>query len=203
MDTRAPRVAGSRGKRKKENSDELIPSILEPDGSTKEYRKNWARLIQKIYETDPLCCPRCSGKMKVISVIEDEDVIKKILKHLGLWEVKPRPPPKAIGPPKTVEHHIDYSVSQFPASDKWLYVDPVYPEIFPSWFFSKGRDRWTPILGFLRFHAFSVQSSPRCCLHSHSLARPRSPFEAHEIKPQHPAAKFFLIHKAISTILPP
>ncbi len=122
----------SRGKRKKENSDELIPSILEPDGSTKEYRKNWARLIQKIYETDPLCCPRCSGKMKVISVIEDEDVIKKILKHLGLWEVKPRPPPKAIGPPKTVEHHIDYSVSQFPASDKWLYVDPVYPEIFPS-----------------------------------------------------------------------
>ena len=70
--------------------------------------------------------------MKVISMIEDEDVIKKILKHLGLWEVKPRPPPKAIGPPITVEHHIDYSVSQIPASDNWLYVDPVYPEIVPS-----------------------------------------------------------------------
>jgi hypothetical protein len=26
--------------------------------------------------------------MKVISVIEDEDVIKKILKHLGLWPVE-------------------------------------------------------------------------------------------------------------------
>ena len=43
---------------------------------------------------DPLTCPKCSGKMKVISVIEDQDVIKKILKHLGLWEVKPRPPPR-------------------------------------------------------------------------------------------------------------
>jgi hypothetical protein len=28
-------------------------------------------------------------------VIEDEEVIKKILKHLGLWERKARPPPKA------------------------------------------------------------------------------------------------------------
>jgi hypothetical protein len=52
----------SRGKRKKEDNVELIASILEPDGSSKEYRQNWARLIQKIYETDPLCCPRCSGR---------------------------------------------------------------------------------------------------------------------------------------------
>ena len=49
----------SRGKRKKSDQDELIPSILEPDGSSKEHRKNWARLIQKFYETDPLTCVRC------------------------------------------------------------------------------------------------------------------------------------------------
>jgi hypothetical protein len=50
----------------------------------KEYRKNWSRLIQKIYEVDPLTCPKCQGRMKIISFIEDEEVIKKILKHLGL-----------------------------------------------------------------------------------------------------------------------
>jgi hypothetical protein len=38
----------SRGKRKKQDQDGMIPSILEPDGSSKEHRKNWARLIQKI-----------------------------------------------------------------------------------------------------------------------------------------------------------
>ena len=38
----------ARGKRKKNEQDELIPSILEPDGSSGEYKRNWARLIQKI-----------------------------------------------------------------------------------------------------------------------------------------------------------
>jgi predicted Zn-dependent peptidase len=37
--------------------------------------------------------------MKIISFIEDEEVIKKILKHFGLWEVKARPPPKVKAPP--------------------------------------------------------------------------------------------------------
>ena len=119
----------SRGKRKKHNQDEWIPCILEPEGPTREYKKNWARLIQKIYEVDPLTCPKCSGKMKVISVIEDEDVIKKILKHLGLWEIKTRPPPRASALPKH-EPFIDYSDSQLPVSDKWLYVDPEYPETY-------------------------------------------------------------------------
>ncbi len=71
----------SRGKRKKQDQDEWIPCILVPDKNSKEYRKNWARLIQKIYEVDPLTCPKCSAKMKVISVIEDEEVIKKILRR--------------------------------------------------------------------------------------------------------------------------
>jgi len=97
---------------------EWIPCILESDESSRERRKNWARLIQKIYEVDPLTCPKCSGKMKVISVIEDQDVIKKILKHLGLWEVKPRPPPRmAKTHPLHTEPHIDYSDSQVCPSD--------------------------------------------------------------------------------------
>jgi hypothetical protein len=37
-------------------------------------KKNWARLIQKIYEVAPLC-PKCQGRMKIIAFIEDEEVI--------------------------------------------------------------------------------------------------------------------------------
>jgi len=121
----------SRGKRKKQDQDGLIPSILEPDGSSKEYRKNWARLIQKIYEVDPLTCPKCQGKMKIISFIEDEEVIRKILKHLGLWERKAQPPPKTSVPPQNV--HIDYSDSQLPSSEDYLYIDVDYPiEVYSS-----------------------------------------------------------------------
>ncbi|MBU2499065.1 MAG: transposase [Proteobacteria bacterium] len=36
----------SRGKRKKQDQDEWIPWFLEPDKDSKEYRKNWARLIR-------------------------------------------------------------------------------------------------------------------------------------------------------------
>ena len=76
--------------------------------------------------------------MKVISVIQDEEVIKKILKHLGLWEIKiyppsfwrARPPPRVTAPPKASECSMDYSDSQLPVSDKRLYVDPEYPETY-------------------------------------------------------------------------
>ena len=56
------------GKCKKAELDDLIPSILEPEGSSKAFRKNLARLIQKIYEVDPLTCPKCHGKMKILSL---------------------------------------------------------------------------------------------------------------------------------------
>ena len=38
-----------------------IPCILEPELTDKAFRKNWARLIQKIYEVDPLTCAKCQG----------------------------------------------------------------------------------------------------------------------------------------------
>jgi hypothetical protein len=83
----------SRGKRKEAETDDAIPCILEPEGSVKVLRKNWARLIQKIYEVDPLVCPKCQGVMRIISFIEDQHIIRDILTRLGLWLVRSRPPP--------------------------------------------------------------------------------------------------------------
>jgi hypothetical protein len=47
-------------------------------------RRSWARLIKKVYQADPLVCPRCSGPLKIISLIGDAPVIEKILRHLKL-----------------------------------------------------------------------------------------------------------------------
>jgi len=55
-------------------------------------RFTWARLIHKVYEVDPLECPRCKGPMRVIALIDDAAIIRKILSHLGLWA-----PPAAAG----------------------------------------------------------------------------------------------------------
>ena len=67
----------SRGLRKKAGSDDDVPALTDSDISCQAFRKNWARLIQKIYNVDPLLCPKCLGSMKIISFIEDSEIIKK------------------------------------------------------------------------------------------------------------------------------
>ena len=68
--------------------------------------------------------------MKVISVIEDEDIVKKILKHLGLWEVNPpevwrvKPRPVANAPPSDL--FPAYDEQPGPCVDDYL-TDPNYP----------------------------------------------------------------------------
>jgi hypothetical protein len=57
----------SRGLRQKKNLDDLIPSVLEQESFSKELRKNWTRLIQKISEANPLTCPKCQGRINIIS----------------------------------------------------------------------------------------------------------------------------------------
>jgi hypothetical protein len=86
----------ARGKRRKLGLiDAEIPEIAgqEPDSAyRKKCRANWARLIQKIYEIDPLTCPKCNGTMRVLAFIEEAAVIRKILDHPGLWDVPKRQP---------------------------------------------------------------------------------------------------------------
>ena len=45
-------------------------------------KRAWARLLAKVYEVDPMVCPKCGGDMKVIAIIEDPDELRRILRHL-------------------------------------------------------------------------------------------------------------------------
>jgi hypothetical protein len=69
--------------------------------------QTWAMLIKRVYEVDPLCCPRCGSQMAVISFFEppQREVIEKILGHCGLWQASaPRGPPDVDG----LVHELDY-----------------------------------------------------------------------------------------------
>jgi len=114
----------ARGKRKKADADDKIPCILEPELNDKAFRKNWARLIMKIYEVDPLLCPKCSSEMRIIAFIEDPDVIKKILKHLDLWDIKRNFRPVAHAPPNDL--FSSYDEQPGPSADDYI-RDPDYP----------------------------------------------------------------------------
>jgi hypothetical protein len=71
--------------------------------------------------------------MRIISFIEDREVIKAILKHLGLWLAKSKPAPKANAPPARnqdgpgqARYALD-DFSQLPLNDDHLHRDPDYP----------------------------------------------------------------------------
>ena len=67
----------------------------------------------KVYEVDPLKCPKCGGQMRIISFIKKKDqmdVIEKILEHCKLWvePVERAPPEKAaVIPFESVHVPID------------------------------------------------------------------------------------------------
>ena len=58
--------------------------------SSKAKRSAWARLIKKVYEVDPLICPKYQSKMHVMSVITDKVQVMRILRHL--WKICRVPP---------------------------------------------------------------------------------------------------------------
>jgi len=84
-----------RGKMRKEGNDPSHPPIIEDEASFKPSR-GWAEMIKKVYEVDPLLCPKCRGQMHIISFIDDHKVIDKIISHLKLSFMAERPPPPQI-----------------------------------------------------------------------------------------------------------
>jgi len=95
----------TRGRLKKEE-DEPEYHIIE-DETPGGLNKSWARLIQKIYEVDPLICPKCGGEMRVIAFIEDYKIVKKILDYLGIYEFgKKRSPPRINTYPDEFDDYI-------------------------------------------------------------------------------------------------
>jgi hypothetical protein len=78
--------------------------------------RSWARLIKKVYEADPLICPRCGGPLKIISLIDSAPVIESILRHLKRRDSPERPPPPA--PERSI--HYDPEVIAFDDLDHRL-----------------------------------------------------------------------------------
>ena len=91
----ANRTRGARARRMAGAGQRPAPGDREadiPTASQREPRRQWARLIAKVFEVDPLRCV-CGGTMRVVSFILDPVVIRKILQH------RPRPEARAHAPP--------------------------------------------------------------------------------------------------------
>ncbi|MBI2264748.1 MAG: IS91 family transposase, partial [Armatimonadetes bacterium] len=74
--------------------------MKEPTQSRKACHSAWAKLISKVYQTDPLACPQCKNPMKIVAFIEEDEPVKAILKHFHLWDYPRGAPPKKIPLPQ-------------------------------------------------------------------------------------------------------
>ena len=45
--------------------------------------RSWRELIKKVWEVDPLLCPKCHHEMRIVSLINDAQIIERILRHVG------------------------------------------------------------------------------------------------------------------------
>jgi hypothetical protein len=77
-----------------------VQPVIEDDDTSyrKLCRMRWAALVKRVYEADPLKCPKCGATMKIVAFLERRDqpaVVERILKHCGLWDDhRARAPPK-------------------------------------------------------------------------------------------------------------
>ena len=84
-----------RGKVRKAGVSPLVLPMAEDDLKPVP-SKGWAEMIRKVYEVDPMVCPKCGGSMKVVAVITDDQAVDRIIDHLKLTFVAERPPPPEI-----------------------------------------------------------------------------------------------------------
>jgi hypothetical protein len=73
--------AGPRSNRR-DTSQALAERALRPDHAKK--RATWAELLERVFEIDVFTCPWCGGKRRLIALITDGCVVRRILEHLGL-----------------------------------------------------------------------------------------------------------------------
>jgi hypothetical protein len=92
----------ARGKRRKAAAPAEASSSSEPerekptppDGADRAaLRRCWAEMLRRVYEVDPLVCPRCGGEMRVVGFITEPGVIRRILDHLRKRDRPSRSPP--------------------------------------------------------------------------------------------------------------
>jgi hypothetical protein len=68
---------------------QVPPEVRETTDKVGKVSFNWAKLIARIYETDPLICSSCGKKIKIIAFVIHAAQIRRILSGIGLPTVAP------------------------------------------------------------------------------------------------------------------
>ncbi|MFC1529694.1 transposase zinc-binding domain-containing protein [Gemmatimonadota bacterium] len=65
------------------NSRPSSSDLEAPTPYEQQRRMRWAQLIRRVWLEDPLLCPDCGGEMQILSFITEQEVVDRILRHVG------------------------------------------------------------------------------------------------------------------------
>jgi hypothetical protein len=89
----------TRGHRRQAGGDQqpavIVANVVPP--ARVAVRRRWAELLRRIFEVDPLRCPRCGTTMRIVAFLTAPPVIDRILTHLCRAPARgrrPRAPPR-------------------------------------------------------------------------------------------------------------
>ena len=111
--------------------------------------QKWRDLIKKVWEVDPLLCPQCHHEMRIVSLINDAQIIERILRHVG-----------SGGVDQWVDEVCNHGVRIAPSTGP-----PVEKSVVVSGIFDRGRQCTTLSPGACssapRWYIQSTESPPR------------------------------------------
>jgi len=79
--------------------------ILDGELYAASSRVEWAVLLRRTFGFDALRCPRCAARMRVVAILLEPSVVKKILSHIG---VPTEPLPRARARDPTGQQRFDF-----------------------------------------------------------------------------------------------
>ena len=85
--------------------------------------RSWAACLSRVFEVDPLICPRCAATMLPVAVIMKDSELVRLLEHLGLPTNFPKAKPARTKPaeamcgPPGEECQLDWQVDLYEAVD--------------------------------------------------------------------------------------
>jgi hypothetical protein len=93
-----------RGERAKKLASPPPPEEQESEYRQEFRKSSWAACIKRVYEIDPLECPKCKAQMRIIAFIQDAHSIKDIMKAQGIPDFQAPPPiPKFIDTSEAID----------------------------------------------------------------------------------------------------
>ena len=105
---------------------------------------NWAKLLARIYEINPLLCSRCGKEIKIITFVTHTSAIWRILKGIGLPRDIPEFDPEYDLERYEVSQLVSGTKDGFPEIHAQLHPetgpDPPWQDVFDSPYDDGARD---------------------------------------------------------------